>query len=309
MLVSTFSSQQQHAPESGFATMNLVAGGCCTMSKDRDARGRTVLRPATRDNLSVADIDGAQPYDPILRLTNKPDLYKPNDIAGSSSMRLHKDTNRVDRRLQHEDIEGSKPKRSVFLHAGRQVNPLGKGTAVFVLYAFARSEQLFDTDQGLLMIDCMCTDPDYKLPANTWTAPPEPRFLRDSYNVDDIAGTRSQPLYKYKQRETFSCDDIEGAKAGWKPRHVRARLDAPARDYTLNVHDITDSGFKTSRCTNPLMPVYTVYGMVHEDHPVLSKPRALPKQLNTPYYTLTTADIEGAQPGWKPPTLMQVYAF
>jgi hypothetical protein len=243
------------------------------MSKDRDARGRTVLRPATRDNLSVADIDGAQPYDPILRLTNKPDLYKPNDIAGSSSMRLHKDTNRVDRRLQHEDIEGSKPKRSVFLHAGRQVNPL---------------------------------DPDYKLPANTWTAPPEPRFLRDSYNVDDIAGTRSQPLYKYKQRETFSCDDIEGAKAGWKPRHVRARLDAPARDYTMNVHDITDSGFKTSRCTNPLMPVYTVYGMVHEDHPVLSKPRALPKQLNTPYYTLTTADIEGAQPGWKPPTLMQV---
>lgn len=64
--------------------------------------------------------------------------------------------------------------------------------------------------------------------------------------------------------------------------------------------DITGGGFRTRRLTNPLTPSYRVNGMDVADDPVKTRPRALPKAKDGPFYPLTTADIEGAAPGWRP---------
>ncbi|KAG5182261.1 hypothetical protein JKP88DRAFT_164721, partial [Tribonema minus] len=252
-----------------YATMNLTAGGVCTVPKEQTSRGWTVRRLATRDVMRVDDIDGARTHIPVANITKRPDLYNVNDISGACSLRLHRESNKPDTTLLCADVNGLTLRRREFLRTERHVDPL---------------------------------DPDYKLPSYTAAPPPQPKFVRDSYSVDDIEGTHPKPLYRYQQRENHSADDIEGTKCGWKPRHARARAEAPPLDYALNVKDITDSGFKTQRCTNPLVPVYRCYGKEIADDPVESRPRALPPQKNAPFFSLTTADIEGAQPGWKPPT-------
>lgn len=40
--------------------------------------------------------------------------------------------------------------------------------------------------------------PAYKLPSTKMADPAEPKFLRDSYDVSDISGTKSRPLYKFQ---------------------------------------------------------------------------------------------------------------
>lgn len=64
--------------------------------------------------------------------------------------------------------------------------------------------------------------------------------------------------------------------------------------------DITSGGFRTRRITNPLTPTYRVNGMDVADDPVKCRPRPPPKAKDGPFNPLTTADIEGATPGWRP---------
>jgi hypothetical protein len=52
-------------------------------------------------------------------------------------------------------------------------------------------------------------------------------------------------------------------------------------------------------CSDVLNPVYVVNGMLIEDDKK-SRPKAPPRQHTDPFFSLTTADIEGATPGWKP---------
>lgn len=189
------------------------------------------------------------------------------DIDGTNSTRLHKGTNKPDRQLFLDDIEGSKPRKKGLFRTKRHVNPL---------------------------------EPQYILPSYVAAPPIEVKFTRDSFDVSDIEGTKSRPLHLFKQRNTHLVDDIEGAQSGWRPRHLRARREATPLNHSLNVSDITGGGFQSRRATNPLTPSYRVNGMDVADDPIKSRPRALPKARDTPFYPLTTTDIEGAQPGWRP---------
>lgn len=143
-------------------------------------------------------------------------------------------------------------------------------------------------------------EPEYILPSYVPAPNVCPKFTRDSYDVSDIEGTKSRPLYRFAERKNHFIDDIEGAQCGWKPRHSQARHNAPPLDHCLNVGDITGGDFRTRRTTNPLTPSYRVNGMDIADDPVASRPRSLPKARDGPFYPLTTVDIEGAQPGWRP---------
>ncbi|CAM9911517.1 unnamed protein product [Discosporangium mesarthrocarpum] len=250
-----------------FMTMNLMSSGPSTVTNAVTIHGRTVRRLKTRDHHSTFDVDGAQTFNKTSVLTNKPNFYNISDIGGTKSMRLHKDTNKPDRALYLDDIEGSKPRNKVFFRTKRCVNPLV---------------------------------PEYTLPSFVPAPTVIPKFTRDSFDVSDIEGTKSRPLYRFNQRKNTTVDDIEGAQAGWKPRHVRARKEAPPLGHSLDVQDITGGGFRTRRNTNPLEPTYRVNGMDVADDPVKSRPRALPKARDSPFYPLTTADIEGAQVGWRP---------
>lgn len=182
-------------------------------------------------------------------------------------MRLHQDTNKPDRQLLLNDIEGSQPRNKWLFRTNRSVNPL---------------------------------EPSYTLPSFVAAPTVTSKFTRDSYDVSDIEGTKSRPLYPLAQRQNHLVDDIDGAQSGWKPRHLRARREAPPLDYSLNVRDITGGGFRTRRTTNPLIPSYRVNGMDIADDPIKTKPRGLPKAKTSPFYPLITLDIEGAQPGWRP---------
>lgn len=100
-------------------------------------------------------------------------------------------------------------------------------------------------------------------------------------------------------------DDIEGARAGWKPRHKRVGVEGEPR-HIMAVADINDQGVKkTNRCTDPLRPVHYINGMQVADDMVHTMPRRLPPQREGPFFPLTTKDIEGAYPGWTPPHAMQ----
>lgn len=143
-------------------------------------------------------------------------------------------------------------------------------------------------------------EPHYTLPSFMLARNHPPKFTRDSLDVSDIEGTWSRRLYPTRGRDSYLVDDIEGAQSGWKPRHVRARREAAPLNHSLDVSDITGGGFQSQRTTNPLAPSYRVNGMEIADDPIKSRPRSLPKARDGPFNPLTTEDIEGAQPGWRP---------
>lgn len=222
----------------------------------------------TRDINCVGDIEGAKPELKFLRYTCRPNFYGTDDIDGTAPMKLHKKISRCDDDLA--PVEGSVPKRT-FFKTSRVVDPL---------------------------------DPDYKLPSCCPAEPCVPRFLRDGYTVTDIDGTAPRSKFRFAQRETHDCKDIEGAQSGWRPRNERVRRDGPPVDF-MSVKDINDSGFKTRRTTNPLRPEHSIHGRLICDDMQKTMPKKPLKAHTSPFFSLHTQDIEGAQCGWRPPHAMQ----
>jgi len=77
--------------------------------------------------------------------------------------------------------------------------------------------------------------------------------------------------------------------------------EGPARDI-MQVADINAVGFQSNRVTCPLNPQHYINGMAIYDD-AKSKPNGLPVARDNgraPTLSLTTQDIEGAVPGWKP---------
>jgi len=254
--------------------MSLQSAGASTIPNSKHERAAS-LSFVGRGSNDVSDIEGARPTQKMNRFTKKPNYtYDISDIQGTRPLPLHRETNSVDYTLKHDDIEGSRPRGATHqnVRAKNPVDPLV---------------------------------PNYKLP--TYELPPDgtPKFLRDTLDVTDIDGTRSKPLYKFPTRENFEVRDIEGAEAGWKPRHKRVQAEGQPRNI-MEVADINQQGVKKSqRCTDPLRPVHFINGMVVKDDMKYTMPRRLPPKRDGPFFPLTTKDIEGAYPGWTPPHAMQ----
>ncbi|KAF1780077.1 hypothetical protein JG687_00012202 [Phytophthora cactorum] len=225
-------------------------------------RGRVLppKRHPDRVTNDVADIRGTRPLLKNHMYVNKPHFYDAHDIKGSTSMELHPKNRHAgsEDRFKQLPIEGTTSRPAGF-RTERFVNPL---------------------------------EPSYKLPSFTKAPPIEPKFLRDSYNVSDIDGTSIKVRDIQHPRDGLKLDDIAGAQAGWLPRHKRGLREHPPRDI-LNVQDITNVDFKSSRVTNVLNPVYTVNGMTFGDDP-LSRPFVQHPKREKPSYALKTDDIEGA---------------
>ncbi|GMI02962.1 hypothetical protein TrLO_g8767 [Triparma laevis f. longispina] len=254
--------------------MSLQSIGASTIPNEK-AQKQQSLRLNARGTNNISDIDGAKPAQKMNKFINKPNhTYDISDIHGSRPLALHRATNSIDYTLKHDDIEGSRPRGATHKQA-RSNNPVDP-----------------------LM-------PNYKLPSYELPPDPTPKFLRDSLNVGDIDGTRSKPLYRFPTRENVSVIDIEGAQAGWKPRHKRVQKEGKARDL-MEVADINMQGVKkTQRCTDPLRPVHFINGMVVQDDMTHTMPKKLPPKRDGPFFPLTTKDIDGAWPGWCPPHAMQ----
>jgi len=249
--------------------MSLQSQGPSSIPNNRKF---TVQQPRASNDIS--DISGAAPTQKMNRFTQKPNSYDVSDIFGTKPISLHRQTNSIDYTLKRDDIEGARPRGQIQTNQ-RSLNP----------------------------VDPLV--PNYQLPSYTLAVEAPMKFLRDTLDVADIDGTRSKPLYKFPMRENFEVNDIQGAHAGWKPRHKRVLKEGPARDI-MAVADINEQGVKKSfRCTDPLRPVHFINGMEVKDDMVHTKPRLLPPPRDGPFFSLTTKDIEGATCGWKPPHSMQ----
>jgi hypothetical protein len=101
-------------------------------------------------------------------------------------------------------------------------------------------------------------NPVYKL-SHVELRPPTPTALRrDPLHIDDIEGTRSRRTWKggEQPRSVNQIDDIDGTRS--IIRHVQRKRD---HSFTQNDYsDVTKIEPKSKRCTNPLMPTYTVIG-------------------------------------------------
>ena len=157
-------------------------------AESRGRRGELNVRWTTN---RIDDIERSQPFYPPSRFTNKPDLHNVGDIEAAQTRNLHAALrNKPSYCYTNDDIVGSKPKPYMFKTA-RVVDPV---------------------------------DPVYGLPSCPLRPVTPPRFLRDGHSVADIQGTAPRVPRQITTRDNLSTMDIEGAQAGWKPRHkVRRR--------------------------------------------------------------------------------------
>jgi hypothetical protein len=128
----------------------------------------------------------------ITRTISKP--YVTNDISdilGASSSKPKLRSNPRDP-LSIDGIEGAKSKvRDKFYNTKRSINPLA---------------------------------PDYPLPQYEMACSYEPKFLKDSMEIDDISGTRTKEKKYSSSRDILNVDDIEGASSSWKPAHTYVHI-------------------------------------------------------------------------------------
>jgi len=107
---------------------------------------------------------------------------------------------------------------------------------------------------------------------------------------------------QFKTRDTMKVDDIDGAKPKFG-HEIKERSEGFGKAYNYNAmdyRDVTNTQFKSSRYTNPLMPTYKVRNeddKVHEIGPVEGAlPNVLPPMRTDPNYqakSLHTTDIQG----------------
>lgn len=55
-----------------------------------------------------------------------------------------------------------------------------------------------------------------------------------------------------QQRDSYTCDDIEGAHAGWKPRHEAVRKQGPPHEIMKTDDIVFDGVFHSQRVSTRL---------------------------------------------------------
>ena len=214
-------------------------------------------------NLYNLDIEGSSPrkfgaFHQKTDFTNKND-----DIEKSYPKLLHIKLKKPEYNLTNSDIEFSSP-QCVKSKIKRHLNPL---------------------------------EPKYKLPSSSAYPPYEPKFIKDSINVNDIEGAVPKKVIgRMQSRDIMNIKDI---KDSW-PRKPYIRK---SKYEYIDYNDVTNTEFKTSRNTNPLDPFYTlkyIDGTKKKFGPIeKSKPHIGYQYMFKVPFNLKVDDIEGSNIGSK----------
>ena len=214
-------------------------------------------------NLYNLDIEGSSPrkfgaFHQKIDFTNKND-----DIEKSYPKKLHIKLKKPEYNLSNSDIDYSNP-QCVNTKIKRHLNPL---------------------------------QPKYQLPKGNPYPPYEPKFLKDSINVDDIEGAKPKKIIgRMLTRDTMNINDI---KDSWPKRPYIRKSKYEYIDY----NDVTNTDFKSSRNTNPLDPFYVmkfVDGSKSKFGPIeKSKPHTDYQYKFKIPFNLKVDDIEGSNIGSK----------
>jgi hypothetical protein len=142
--------------------------------------------------------------------------------------------------------------------------------------------------------------PKYALPAVPAPVPLEQPYKRDlMLSTHDISGAQPSVYLKWPTREDHAgVADIAGAAPRARTRsfrhaHVDANVDV--RDINSDVWRGRNRAFVSQRRTDPQRLAVTVHGRVVADDDAGMFPAAAPRAAQHPDFSLTTADIEGAQ--------------
>ena len=124
----------------------------------------------------------------------------------------------------------------------------------------------------------------------------EPRFIRDSMKISDIAGTSPRFFHDKTLHETNKVNDIIGASPG-RVKYLNKNYD------TLNYRDVSHYIFQSKRVGNPLTPIYSLKfgdGETIQVGPIeRNKPEPYNPFVNKPVKNLITDDIDGCRVGSK----------
>ena len=189
-------------------------------------------------------------------------VLKTDDIAKSCPKKLFNFIERPYDRFTNDDIRRCRPRAKHFMTNRPPTDPL---------------------------------NPVYDMPSELPLEPYEPKFIRDSMNVDDIRGTKPRIKIKdlKKAHPTNYVDDIVEKEKNKKFERTTV-LDS------LNVEDINNkTRFRSKRVTNPLAPEYQ-FRFKGEEPVVIgeidkNKSRIRHRKIVKDEYCLQTQDIEGAQ--------------
>ncbi|TYZ68354.1 hypothetical protein PybrP1_005381 [[Pythium] brassicae (nom. inval.)] len=213
-------------------------------------------KPPLRTTNDIADIAGAKPLLKNHVFVNKPHFYDAHDIRGSVSKELHPKNRCVgdEDRFKQLPIEGSTTWSC-------SCTMCWETDRAFALYERVKLTAVRVPNQSCV----------------------QPAFAR---------GTSSKKKVIEHPRDAMKLDDIPGSQVGWLPRNKRGLREKPPRDI-LDVADIINVDFKSSRITNVLNPVYTINGKTHQDDEH-SHPVTLHRKMDKPSNALRTSDIDGA---------------
>lgn len=248
--------------ETQYTSMSITSFGPSTLPDQK----RPPQPFQIKNTNDVSDIEGARPAMRVGKFTNKP-VFSNADIPGSTSKALTHSRNTRDLQLYIDDIEGTRHAvKDRMMRTSRHVNPLM---------------------------------PEYPIPSSTLIPPEETKFIRDAMNIDDIDGARTKVPKHFATRDTLNVSDIVGAQANWRPRHAKARLEAPPSDVMWLTENPKKISYheRTTRHENVMSPHYKINGMEYFDDPKYTKPKSLPKYI-ADNHLLQTRDIDGAYPGW-----------
>jgi hypothetical protein len=255
-----------------YGSMSIASFGPSTLPDAKRTTGRFAIKTLT-DN---SDIDGSYHTNKYDSFCNKYHKFQQDEVIGNRSAARTWTRNTADLQLQVDDIEGARVVRAKGIYnTNRHINPLG---------------------------------PEYVLPTYAKAEAPVVPLRRDALDHADIAGSNSKPLYKPYMRDIISVSDIDGTNSHWKTRQARLstgelRIGASSTDYPSS-ELATQRGVhvpfikRTSRITDPLVPLYEMHGSSIGDDSTYFKPRRA-KEGIVDNHLLMTEDIAGASATWR----------
>jgi hypothetical protein len=231
-----------------------------TMSLSTFPNQARMIRTGQDDlSLRTDDIEGARARAPArARTTKTRDLMDLSDIEGTRPSPAFDRAKPAVDIMSVRDIDGAAPRIHRDLpHSSRHTNPLV---------------------------------PEYQLPSKEPEPPLVVPFVYDGINYDDIPGVQPRSYKTTKPpRDLLKLSDIPGTRPRPRVRHP----DRPPRDI-MGVADISNDGkFHSSRRTDPLNPVYVIYGGELESDFGVAQSHYLSREDGRDL-SLTTSDIEGA---------------
>ncbi|CAD8154622.1 unnamed protein product [Paramecium pentaurelia] len=236
-----------------------------SLSTIKNQKRDYIYENRSQSTMTIQGIDGAAPkLKPYQYLNKEQFCNRDDDIPGTKSRPLIRSSNRSDNQLMVDDIKGTRPKVNKFSTNRDPVNPL---------------------------------EPVYKIASYEQAEPLQPKFIRDSYNVQDIEGAQPSFMNPKLKKQPVIMEEVEGS-------HPR-QLFLP-KDYvdSLQVKDINnDQLHKYIRNTNPIEPIYqhrdeegklVQIGFIDGSKTKQLHPITINKFASS---ILTTQDIVGAQAG------------